>query len=515
MAKRRYDMNVKVRKNLKRKKEGLSDDDIDQFVEDGQQRMADMHTFEEMRTRIYDPVIADCEAAWDDETSVTSTADSTYNKRGTYCAKHVIADAFTTGLASSETITEFDFTEYTHLMFWIRSSVVTVAGDLEILLDDTAACASALETLEVPALAVDTWKECTLKLSAPTSASAIISIGLNVATDNGAQTVYIDEVRAVRCTEIDVARYSPPSLNKNILGITIQDGSSSRALTAIYHRTFDRARPRLRETTSDTPTHYIDYGSYFELYPMPDAAYPMHIRYSKYPAAFTETSLVIENCEDAWVAKANVTSTNDSAIHKKGTYSSKNVIAAGHTTGLASTEDMTAVDVSAYTHLKFWIMSTVANADGDLQIVLDDTSACASTLEQLDVEALTPNVWSEQTLKIETPADLTALLSVGLNVITDNGAQTVYIDDVRVVTTSTSELLRKDHMIEAAATIYGFEFLRQESDSKHWNTIFMGMMRQAAGTDKSHEDLTQVARGFGTERSAVAGDPWTYPHIGI
>lgn len=517
MAKRRWAMNQQVRKNLKRDTTGIEDSTIDTWLEWSQQRVADLHTFEEMRTRIYDPIIEDCEDAWLAKTNVTCTADSTYEKRGTYCAKMVIAAAFDTGIAATEVITSTDFTEYTHLMFWIRCDAATTAGQLQILLDDTAACASASETLDVPALTADTWKECTVKLSTPTTDTAIISIGLNVATAFTPETtVYIDEVRKVRCTAKDIARYSPPTDTKNILSITVQDGSSSRKLTAIYHRLFDQLRPRLRETSSTTPTHYIDYGSYFELYPMPDDVYPMHIRYSKYPTAFSETSTVIEDCEDAWVAKTNVTSTADTAYVKLGTYSAKHVIAAGHTTGLASTEDFTAVDLSSYTHLKLWMRTTVAVNEGDLQMVIDDTAACASPLETLDVPAMMANKWYEHTLKFVTPANLTAILSVGLNVAVDGGAMTVYIDDVRAVYTSVSGLLRKDQVIEAGATVYGFQFLRQHDEATKWNTIFVQMMKQVAGTDKSHEDLLQVARGFGAERVGLpAGDPWAYPHMGV
>lgn len=515
MAKRRREMNEQVRRNLKRDTHGITDSVIDQWLEWSQQRVADLHTFEEMRVRIYDPVINDCEVAWDAEASVTATASTTYIKRGTYASKVVIAAGHTTGLAVTDVIESTDFTDYTHVKFWIRSDVVNAEGGLQLMLDDTATCASPLETLDIPALEVDTWKECTLKLSIPTNSSSIISIGLNVVTDVGAQTIYIDEVRKVRCTVKDVARYSPPTDTKNILSIILQDGASSIKLEPIFHRLYDKLRPRLRDKTSDRPRNYIDYGSYFEVDPMPDSEYPLFIRYGKYPKAFSETSLVVEDCEDAWDAKSNVTCTASTTYVKLGTYSAKNIIAVGHTTGLAATEDMSAVDVSAYTHIKFWIRSDVANAEGDLQFILDDTSACASPLESLDIGALVPDQWSEQTLKFITPSNLSALLSVGLNVIKDNGAQTVYIDDVRVVTTSVSELLRKDQVIEAGATIYGFQFLRQEGDARTWNQIFTGMMKQVAQTDKSHEDLLQVARPFGSENTGgFAGNPWTYPEIG-
>ena len=513
-AKRRFEMNESVRKNLKRDAFSIPEKDINTHLEWSQQRVADLHTFEEMRTYLNDPVIEDCEVAWDAESNVTCTVDSDEVKWGTYSALATIAEGHTTGLAATNVIEETDFTDFTHVKFWIKSSVANAAGGLQFLLDDTATCASPLETLNIPALEVDVWKECTLKLSSPSAASAIISVGLKVITDVGAQLVYLDEVRKVRCTSKDVARYSPPTDTKNILGITLQDGASSRPLKAIYFRLFDQLRPNLRQTTAARPTHYIDYGSYFELYPLPDKAYPMYVRYSKYPTPFSESKVVMEDCEDAWTAKSNVTSTADTAFVKLGTKSAKHVIAAGHTTGLVSTEDFSSMDLSSYSHLKFWMRTSVALNEGDLQMVLDDTAACASPLESLDIPAMLPDLWYEHTLPLVTPSLLTAIISVGINGVVDNGALTIYQDDIRAVSSSLSVLLRKDQVIEAGATIYGFQFLRQEKDAKEWNTIFVGMMGQVMKTDKNHEDLLQMARGFGDDGGMYpAGDPWLYPEL--
>ena len=141
----------------------------------------------------------------------------------------------------------------------------------------------------------------------------------------------------------------------------------------------------------------------------------------------------IEDCEDAWVAKTNVTSTADSSVKLRGTNSSKNVIAADFTTGIATTEDFSSLDLSAESGVHFWIYSTIATAAGDLQLLLDDTSACASALETLSVPALAANTWTPVYIAYATPGNLTAIISVGLNVAVDNGAQTVYLDDIRSV----------------------------------------------------------------------------------
>lgn len=496
MGKTRFELNEQVRLNVKRDEDAIPSSIIDTYLERAHQRIADLETFEEMENKIFDPVIEDCEAAWDAAASVTCTADSTYYKKGTYSALATIAVGHTTGLAMTNVITSTDFTEYTHVKFWIRASVANAAGGLQIMLDDTATCASPLETIDIPVLVADTWKEVTLKLTSPTLASAIISIGLNVVTDVGAQSVYIDDVRKVRCTTLDIKEYSPPTNTKDILSIKVQDDLNSRKLVYVPHKWWDEVLPRVENITTNVPLIYTTFKNKIEIAPVADGTYPMFIRYSKYPTAFVETSLVIEDCEDAWVAEANVTSTADASYYKLGSYSSKNVIAAGHTTGLISTEDFAAVDLSAYTHIKFWVRSTVAIADGDVQVVLDDTAACASPLERLDILAIPKDKWVEQTIPIITPANLTAIISVGLDAQVDGGAMTIYLDDIRMVTTSESELLRKDQIIEAGATVYGFEYLRQKDDTALWEATFQGMMSEAKETNRSYEDWNPTMQPF-------------------
>ena len=136
-------------------------------------------------------------------------------------------------------------------------------------------------------------------------------------------------------------------------------------------------------------------------------------------------------------------------------------------------------------------------------------------MEKIDIGDVVADTGSVKRLKLAEPSALTAVLRVGLEVVIDNGVQDVYIDDVRVVSTTASELLRKDMIIEAGATMYGFQFLRQHDEATKWNIIFLQMMKQAAGTDKSHEDLTQVALPFGGGIGLVpAGNPWQYPGWG-
>lgn len=145
-------------------------------------------------------VIDDCEDAWDESVgaNVTSTADNTDKQVGSYSAKIDVADAAAVGILATEAIVSASFVGYTHASFWIKSSVALDAGDLQLLLDDTASCASPLETLNVPALAADTWTRVSIALSNPAALTAVISVGLKMTVDKGAFIVRLDDVHAVK-----------------------------------------------------------------------------------------------------------------------------------------------------------------------------------------------------------------------------------------------------------------------------------------------------------------------------
>lgn len=142
---------------------------------------------------------------------------------------------------------------------------------------------------------------------------------------------------------------------------------------------------------------------------------------------------VLDDCQTAWTAQANVTSTAETAAKKANAKGGKHVIGATFTTGLVATRDFTAKDLSGYTEVGFWIYSDIAIAAGVLQLVMDETAACASPDETLDIPALAAGVWRYVKLAF-TGAGTTrdAVISVGLKAASDPGAATVYIDDIRV-----------------------------------------------------------------------------------
>jgi hypothetical protein len=141
---------------------------------------------------------------------------------------------------------------------------------------------------------------------------------------------------------------------------------------------------------------------------------------------------IIDDCQVAWTAQANVTATADIAARKVNAKGAKLVIAAGFTIGLIATRDFAAIDLSGSKYIGFWIKSDIAVAGNVLQLVLDETAACASPDETLNIPVLAAGVWRYIRVAV-TGAGTTrdALISVGIIAASDPGAATLYIDDIR------------------------------------------------------------------------------------
>jgi hypothetical protein len=146
--------------------------------------------------------IDDCETNWTAKANVATALDGTNIKEGTYSVKITPAADFTTGILAYHDSAIGDISDYNYVRFWIKSSIALTAGQLQFLIDDTAACASPLRTLDLPALVANTWTEALLDMRVAGSTSdltSIASIGLQAAEDFGACNIYIDDVRVFKC----------------------------------------------------------------------------------------------------------------------------------------------------------------------------------------------------------------------------------------------------------------------------------------------------------------------------
>ena len=127
----------------------------------------------------------------------TQSLDTKDRKQGTQSLKMVIASGASAGDFVTDSITSKNISGYDTIEMWIKSTVATSAGNLKLLLDNSAACASPLETLSIPALSADTWTFVRMSLANPETDTAIISVGLEYDADIGAVTVWIDDIAAV------------------------------------------------------------------------------------------------------------------------------------------------------------------------------------------------------------------------------------------------------------------------------------------------------------------------------
>ena len=142
------------------------------------------------------------------------------------------------------------------------------------------------------------------------------------------------------------------------------------------------------------------------------------------------TFQLVEDCEDAWAAEANVTATAD-ADCKVGTKSAKLAVAGAAGAGvLLATEVVGSMDLTAYKHINLWVKSSVELAEGDMQLLLDDTATCASPIKLLDIPALSAATWTLVRLDLGDASGLTAVISVGIKQVVDKGAFDLYADHV-------------------------------------------------------------------------------------
>jgi hypothetical protein len=169
-------------------------------------------------------VVDNCEAAWTAKTNVTCAQESVIKRRDVYSLRLTLGTSFTTGIAATYDFAAKNLSTYDHIHLYIRSSISISSGQIQFLLDNSAVCASPLETLNLPALTANTWTRVSLPLASPASLTAIISIGLSFTADVGAGIIYLDDIRAVKeftGTEDDI--FSSTVLNDTFVFVNGKD----------------------------------------------------------------------------------------------------------------------------------------------------------------------------------------------------------------------------------------------------------------------------------------------------
>lgn len=187
------------------------------------------------------------------------------------------------------------------------------------------------------------------------------------------------------------------------------------------------------------------------------------------PGAVTAT---ISDCETAWTASANVTSTADTVQFKENTKSAKHVIAAGFTTGLVAYFATGTLNLSGYQQVTFWFYTTAAIAASTLSLRLCSDTAGATTVHTIAIPAIA-NTTAWTPITVDLGANLnSAIASVALYADLDPGAVTVQLDNILACKASSSadsltlhSLIGKAHNLKwAASTAYSVGDIRKPTN---------------------------------------------------
>ncbi len=98
-----------------------------------------------------------------------------------------------------------------------------------------------------------------------------------------------EEMRKTDATLVTVASsnsLSWPTRMKDLYSLRLIDGADSRKLVYVHQRHFDEVVPLASTYSEGRPSWYVDYGSTFELFQIPDAVYNLTARFSQYPIDF-------------------------------------------------------------------------------------------------------------------------------------------------------------------------------------------------------------------------------------
>ena len=138
---------------------------------------------------------------WDDPgANLTLSIETIDKKEGTASSEILVEAAFTTGLIGSEDISPtINLTSYDSIAFWMKSSIITTSGQFQLVIDDSPGCGSPVESIDLPVLAPNAWKDVTVGIGASTIRSSIACVGMSVTTDLSTSTditVNLDDIEA-------------------------------------------------------------------------------------------------------------------------------------------------------------------------------------------------------------------------------------------------------------------------------------------------------------------------------
>lgn len=176
-----------------------------------------------VHTHVPGETVLESSTAWDElvDTDVTAGQDLEDFREGNAAAKFTVAAAISDGdIIATNAIASLDMSRRDTVEFWFWSNVDLAAADLALLLDDTASCASPLETIEFPSITARTWTRVKLTLANPELDTAIISVGLEYNANTQESIFKISRITGLTDSE---RQWSDP-MSKELWWPNIEDG---------------------------------------------------------------------------------------------------------------------------------------------------------------------------------------------------------------------------------------------------------------------------------------------------
>ena len=140
----------------------------------------------------------------------------------------------------------------------------------------------------------------------------------------------------------------------------------------------------------------------------------------------------------AWDAYVDdeVTASQDTEDVRENGASAKFTWTTGISNGnIIASDSMSAVDLTRYDSVEFWIKVTSAVAAADLELLLDDTALTGnvvtnSPIETLELPAIAARTWTRVRLSLVTPELDSAIISVGLEYDANAKANTIWMNRI-------------------------------------------------------------------------------------
>ncbi|MCK5020860.1 MAG: hypothetical protein KAS32_27820 [Candidatus Peribacteraceae bacterium] len=229
-------------------------------------------------------------------------------------------------------------------------------------------------------------------------------------------------------------------------------------------------------------------------------------RLSGYGGALYAAPQVVDAAEVIW-SDGDVTAVAalDTTDYKVGTASARvDTVATGATTRLMF-EDFAALNLTGYTKILCWIKSSVVQALGDCQFLLDDVGgSVVPTVEQIDIPVLVANVWKFCSLTIAVPAACGAIISCGLYQVVNLADMSMWIDAIDAARTTVG--------IREWSMDIGAEVVDSSGFSDGRNKVFTPVQTEWGGSFNGFKDGAPLAigtvMGMELQESAVATEMW-------